>query len=62
MLETPATLRLTDGTGRRLQSWSFDRPALRHEQRIDISNAPNGLYFLQAEVEGRKVVSKIVKQ
>ena len=63
-LETPAPaiFRLTDGTGRRLQSWSFDRPVTRHEQRIDISNAPGGLYFLQAEVAGKTIVSKIVKQ
>lgn len=63
-IETPAraTLRLTDGTGRDLQNWSFDRSARRHEQRIDLSNIPGGLYFLQAEVGEKKIMTKIVKQ
>jgi hypothetical protein len=63
-LDTPAvaTFYLTDGSGRTLQHWSSERLTVRHEKQIDLTNIPSGIYVLQAEIKGKKVARKIVKQ
>ena len=58
----PATLRLSDATGRQLHELTFRQAARQHEQLISLSSLPPGVYVLRADVSGRSLVRKIVKK
>ena len=59
---TLATVRLMDATGRLLHELSFKRPARRHEQVISLDSLTPGTYIVQADVNGQKLVKKVVKK
>lgn len=59
---TRATIRLMDASGRLLHELSFKRPAHRHEQVISLDSLMPGTYLIQADVNGQKLLEKIVKK
>ena len=58
----PATLRLTDMSGRTLHELTFKKASRQHEQVISMAGVSSGVYLLQAEVNGRSLVRKVVKK
>jgi hypothetical protein len=59
---TLATIRLLDANGRLLHELPFKRLARRHEQVISLDSLMPGTYIVQADVNGQKLVEKIVKK
>jgi hypothetical protein len=59
---TLATIRLMDASGRLLHELSFKRLARRHEQVISLDSLTPGTYLVQADVNGRHLLEKIVKK
>ena len=58
----PATLRLIDMSGRTLHELTFKKASRQHEQVISMAGVSSGEYLLQAEVNGRSLVRKVVKK
>ncbi len=59
---TKATLQLLDLSGRVVAEKALTRPAIEHESTFVTDNLPSGLYILKAEVNGRVLSQKVVKQ
>lgn len=59
---TTVTLSLIDVTGRQVRSFSIPVDSGRTDQEVDISDLPNGVYFLQMIGEGMVETERIVKR
>ncbi|MCR9287289.1 MAG: T9SS type A sorting domain-containing protein [Bacteroidetes bacterium] len=51
-----ATIKIFDNMGKQVQSLILSK------QELDISDLPNGMYFIQINQEGRLFESKIIKE
>jgi hypothetical protein len=49
--------RVTDMLGKVI---SAERLISNKDSQIDLSNAPNGIYFIELESKGEKVIKKII--
>lgn len=59
---TTAAVQLTDLNGRKLHTLEFAKASRQHEQVISMDSLTPGVYLLRADVDGRKLVRKIVKK
>ncbi len=55
-IDKKTEIKLTDMAGRSVRNWKIDK---RHN--LDLKGIPEGVYLLSFEVEGKRVVRKIVK-
>ena len=58
---TPATVHLTDLSGRTLSTRTSAQPATRHVAEFDLTGNPGGLYLLRVEAGGQHTVQKVLK-
>ncbi len=58
LLTTPATLQLTDITGRA----THNRTTRDHRTDLDLSQQPPGLYLLRVQIGGQTTVRRVLKQ
>lgn len=56
----PATLLLTDVSGRVVQEWRLKASRTVHEQEADLRNIPAGIYLVVAESGGMQVVNRVL--
>jgi hypothetical protein len=56
-----ATIQLWDVAGRQLHKLNFTKPARQHEQMISMGSLTPGVYLIRAEVNGRVLQQKVVK-
>lgn len=59
---TKATLQLLDLSGRIVAEKALNRPNIDHETTFSVENLPSGLYVLKADINGRIISQKVVKQ
>lgn len=59
---TKATLQLLDLSGRVVAEKALNRPTIDHETTFLVENLPSGLYVLKADVGGRILSQKVMKQ
>ena len=52
---------LRDASGRQIFSHSFQPESNTHQEEMDVTNLPNGLYFLNVQTEMEQVTLKVIK-
>jgi len=57
-----AILLMTDATGRNLRQWSLPNSQTKHEVSLDFGPMAPGVYLLKADIDGRQMVRKVVKE
>ncbi|MDZ7934977.1 MAG: T9SS type A sorting domain-containing protein [Emticicia sp.] len=57
-INTPITLKMTDVSGKLISNYDF---SLSNSQFIDLKSFQTGVYFLVFEMQGKRVVKRIVK-
>ena len=64
VLDKPAkvTLRLTDAAGRNLYEWRLATTRISHQIGVDLSTLVPGVYVLKADVEGRQLIKRFVRE
>ena len=58
LTRSPATLSLTDGSGRPV----LQQTTRNRKEELDLTSQPSGLYFLRIQVGDRQTVRKVLKQ
>ncbi|WP_084761793.1 serine hydrolase [Spirosoma spitsbergense] len=63
-LDKPAKARLsmTDATGQNLHQWNLPNTLMKHDVSVDFSPLAPGIYFIKADIDGRQMVKKVVKE